>query len=311
MSGCATIAGVDALKPAEDFSRDEVRRILKIHERSLRSWEDHELVAERLRFGFNDLAILRTLKRLRESRIPPQRIKVSLVALKERIGVQEPLAELRLWPQGRQVAVDLPTGKMNALTGQLLLDFDREGPKDERVQTFAQPEPPEATRTADAESWFQRGLEIEEAEGPPDEAAAAYAQAIELNPRAAGAWVNLGTLHYRSGDLADAEDHYRRAIEITPAYALAHFNLGNVCEERGRLEDAAECYERALDLHPGYADAHYNVALVYERLGEPMRAAKHWRSYLKLDPTSPWAGIARQQLDSLVEVKRGGGETSH
>ena len=302
---------MDALKPAEDFSRDEVRRILKIHERSLRSWEDHELVAERLRFGFNDLAVLRTLKRLRESRIPPQRIKISLLALRERIGVNEPLAELRVWPQGRQVAVDLPTGKMNALTGQLLLDFDQ-GPDEEgRVQTFEAPEEPQAARTADAESWFQRGLEIEEEEGPVDEAAAAYAQALELNPQAAGAWVNLGTLHYRSGDLADAEDHYRRAIEIAPTYALAHFNLGNVCEERGRLADAAESYDRALDLHAGYADAHYNVALIYERLGEPMRAAKHWRSYLKLDPTSPWAGIARQQLDSLLDVKQGGSETSH
>lgn len=303
---------MDALKPAEDFSRDEVRRILKIHERSLRSWEDHELVAERLRFGFNDLAVLRTLKRLRESRIPPQRIKISLLALRERIGVNEPLAELRVWPQGRQVAVDLPTGKMNALTGQLLLDFDQDSDEEgRRVQTFEAPEEPQAARTADAESWFQRGLEIEEEEGPVDEAAAAYAQALELNPQAAGAWVNLGTLHYRSGDLADAEDHYRRAIEIAPTYALAHFNLGNVCEERGRLADAAESYDRALDLHAGYADAHYNVALIYERLGEPMRAAKHWRSYLKLDPTSPWAGIARQQLDSLLDVKQGGSETSH
>ena len=131
---------------------------------------------------------------------------------------------------------------------------------------------------------------------------------MDLNPEAAGAWVNLGTLHYRSGDLADAEDHYRRAIEIAPTYALAHFNLGNVCEERGRLDEAAECYGRALDLHAGYADAHYNVALIYERLGEPMRAAKHWRSYLKLDPASPWAGIARQQLDALLEVRKGGGE---
>ncbi len=28
--------------------------------------------------------------------------------------------------------------------------------------------------------------------------------------------------------------------------------------------------------------------------------------YLRLDPTSPWAGIAKQQLDSLLQVKRGG-----
>ena len=229
---------MDATKPAEDFSRDQVRRILKIHERSLRSWEDHELVAQRRRFGFADLAVLRTLKRLRESRVPPQRIKSSLAALQERIGVREPLAELRLWPEGRHVAVELPTGRMNALTGQLLLDFEGAVTgEQEPVRTLTQPQDAEPVRIADAEVWFQRGLEIEESEGPPAEAAAAYQQAIELNPNAAGAWVNLGTLHYRSGDLGDAEDFYRRAIEITPTYALAHFNLGNVCEERGRLEE--------------------------------------------------------------------------
>ncbi len=299
---------VESVRPAEEFTRGQVRRMLKIHERTLASWEDHELVAVRGKFGFADLTILRTLKRLRESRVPPQRIKNSLIALQERIGVREPLTELRLWPQGRTITVDLPSGKMDALSGQLLLDFTGDSVGDDRVRTLERPTPDDAeVRAAEAEIWFQRGLEIEETEQPAAEAAAAYKKAVELNPDAAGAWVNLGTLHYRSGDLTEAEEHYRRAITITPDYALAHFNLGNVCEERGRLEEASQSYERALELHSTYADAHYNVALVYERLKEPMRAAKHWRSYLKLDPASPWAGIARQQLDGLVEVRTGGG----
>lgn len=299
---------MEPARPTEEFTRVEVRRILKIHERTLASWEEHELVEARGRFGFADLAVLRTLKRLRESRVPPQRIKNSLMALQERVGVREPLSELRLWPQGRSIAVDLPSGSMDALTGQLLLNFS--DPEEiERVQAIEQPAAP-AARIADAEVWFQRGLEIEENGGSASDAASAYEKAIELNPDAAGAWVNLGTLHYRSGDLRQAEDRYRKAIEITPDYALAHFNLGNVCEERGRLDEAAEHYNRALELHPTYADAHYNLALVYERLKEPMRAAKHWRTYLKLDPTSPWAGIAKQQLEGLVEVTPGGGDVS-
>ena len=301
---------MEAARPTEEFTRVEVRRILKIHERTLASWEDHELVKTAGRFGFADLAVLRTLKRLRESRVPPQRIKNSLIALQERIGVLEPLSELRLWPQGRSIAVDLPSGSMDALTGQLLLKFESAPDDNDRVQAFEKPQVDIGIRAAEAEVWFQRGLEVEESDGAASEAAAAYEKAIELNPDAAGAWVNLGTLHYRSGDLREAERRYRRAIEIAPDYALAHFTLGNVCEERGRLEDAAESYERALTLHPAYADAHYNVALVYERLKEPMRAAKHWRTYLNLDPASPWAGIARQQLDGLVEVTPGGGEKS-
>ena len=40
--------------------------------------------------------------------------------------------------------------------------------------------------------------------------------------------------------------------------------------------------------------------------GVHMRAVRHWQAYLKLDPASPWAGIARRQLKSLLHVTPGG-----
>ena len=85
---------------------------------------------------------------------------------------------------------------------------------------------------------------------------------------------------------------------------LAHFNLGSVYEEQGACRTRSG-YQTALRIESGCTDAH-NLALVFERTGELMRAAKHWRAYLKLDPASPWAGIARQQLGSLLQVTPGG-----
>jgi tetratricopeptide (TPR) repeat protein len=212
---------------------------------------------------------------------------------------------LRLSAAGRFIAVDLPNVKMEAISGQLLLDF--ESSRAGRMAVVERPEAPVSGRhVEEAETWFQRGLEIEERGGSTKEAAEAYTRSLELNPRAAGAWVNLGTLRYREGDLKEAERLYRKALGITSEYALAHFNLGNVCEETGRLDEARERYEYALRLNPSYADAHYTLALVYERRREPMRAALHWRSYLKLDPMSPWAGIARRQLKGLLQVTPGG-----
>jgi tetratricopeptide (TPR) repeat protein len=55
----------------------------------------------------------------------------------------------------------------------------------------------------------------------------------------------------------------------------------------------------ALRLDANYADAHYNVALLYQSSGQLMRAVRHWKAYLKLDPSSTWAAIARQELDKL------------
>ena len=41
-----------------------------------------------------------------------------------------------------------------------------------------------------------------------------------------------------------------------------------------------------------------------------MRAVRHWQAYLKLDPGSPWAGIARRQLKSLLHITPGGASES-
>ena len=52
-------------------------------------------------------------------------------------------------------------------------------------------------------------------------------------------------------------------------------------------------------LNPTYADVHYNIALLYQASGQSLKAVHHWKSYLKLDPMSPWASIARRELERL------------
>lgn len=295
---------MEAVKATDGFSRADIRRILKINERSLRSWEKHGLLDLRGRLGFADLAALRTIKRLRDNRVPAKRIQASISALRKRTGVRRPLNDLRLNPEGRRITVQTSGAFMEAETGQFLLPFNNPGPG--RITAFEPSAQTQTARAEEAESWFQRGLEIEERGGNAAEAQEAYERSVELNPAAAGAWVNLGTLFYRAGRLEQAEERYRRAIEIAPDYSLAHFNIGNVYEELEKLDLAIEAYQAALRIDTGYADAHYNLALIYERSDRLMQSAKHWRAYLKLDPASPWAGIARQQLASLLDVKQGG-----
>ena len=290
---------------AETYTRSEVRRILKISENRLRSWERLDLCERRSEFGFADLIALKTLQKLRERRIPATRIKSSLASLSKKLaGIKRPLWDLKIVSDGKRVAVELPGGKMEALTGQMLFDFDASSLKP--VTELSNRAGAAADRTRQAEDWFRRGLELEETGSDVQEAIAAYRKAVELNPDAAGAWVNIGTLLYQQRELEEAERCYRQALEASPGYALAHFNLGNICEESERLPEAVNHYRLALRMQPEYADAHYNIALVYERAGEPMRAAKHWRSYLNLDSTSPWALIARRQLEGILEVTAGG-----
>ncbi len=142
---------------------------------------------------------------------------------------------------------------------------------------------------------FAQGVAAEE-RGKFDEAAAAYLELLQSEPKNCSAHVNLGTIYYNQGNYAKAEKHYRAAVKADPAYSLALFDLANVLDETDRVAEAIKVYKTALGLAPTYADAHYNLALAYEKIGEYRKAVPHWRTYTKLDVSGPWHKHAAYQL---------------
>jgi tetratricopeptide (TPR) repeat protein len=189
---------------------------------------------------------------------------------------------------------------MEALTGQLLFNFDTS--ELGSLKSFAPKPAYDRGSERQAESYFQKGLALEETGAPIEEAIEAYQRALELNPAAAGALVNLGTIYYRQRKYQEAEQHYVKAIEVDSNYPLAHYNLGNLYDEQGDLTRAEHHYNTALKLNPSYADAHFNLALLSERCGDFLKAVRHWKSYLRLDSTGTWANIARRQLEKLRDI---------
>ena len=283
----------------EEFSRSDVRRKLGLSERQLRAWERLGVMTAAEFYSFSDLIALKTLVKLRENRIPNKQIGRALESLRRRLPrVRQPLSELRIVSDGRTIAVKLPGEKMEAISGQMLFEFETSDLASLKTLPDRQPDRT-ALRLRDAEAWFQKGLELEEAGAPPEQAIEAYRNAVGLNPSAAGGWVNLGTIYYRQRHFQEAESCYCKALATDPTYALAEFNLGNLYDEQGRIGDAFEHYRRALAINPHYADAHFNLALLSERTGEALQAVSHWKAYLKLDSTGHWADIARRQLDQL------------
>jgi tetratricopeptide (TPR) repeat protein len=284
----------------EEFSRAEIRRKFSLSERQLRSWEKQDFIPAGESYSFSDLIAIQTLIKLREKHIQPREIGRALASLREKLeGVKQPLSELRIVSQGRKIAVHVGGQKMDAISGQILFDFEATGTSD--VKSFPPPKA-SANRLRESETWFQKGLDLEETGAPVDEAIAAYEKALEYNPSAAGALVNLGTIYYRQRKFKESEKYYQDAVAADPSYPLAHFNLGNLFDEQGRLTDAFGHYRRALGLNPNYADAHFNLALLAERTGDVLRAVHHWKAYLKLDNTGQWADIARRQLERLREA---------
>jgi DNA-binding transcriptional MerR regulator len=283
-------------EPKEEYTRADVRRQFRLTERQLRSWEKGGLLPPQEAYSFSGLIAIKTLLKLRENRIPVRSIGRALDSLRRKLeGIEHPLSELRIVSDGKKIAVHVSGQKMEALTGQILFDFDA---SDLSVKAF-----PDGKRKQnalrEAEAWFQKGLDLEETGAPVEHAVEAYLKVLELNPEAAGALVNLGTISYRQRKFADAERYYKQAVAADRTYPLAEFNLGNLYDEQNRTEEALVHYRAALELNPGYADAHFNIALLCERVGDALKAVYHWKAYLKLDSAGKWAEIARRQLERL------------
>jgi tetratricopeptide (TPR) repeat protein len=295
---------VPAVDSPSNYTREGVCRLLGIRESVLESWEEHGFVARAEKYGFRDLVALKTLRELRAKRVRVERIRLILASLRAKLkGVHDPLSELKIYTDGRRLAVQVDGQRMEPLSGQLLLDFDREEIR--RLLQFPGKRAEETIEQAlvqkqrEAAEWFEQGVELERTAAAPERIIEAYRKAIELDADAAGPHVNLGTLYFHLKRWPEAEASYRAAIALRSDYALAWFNLGNVYDELNNQGAAEECYLRVLEIDAGYADAHYNLALIHQSRGDNMQAVRCWRQYLKYDPAGYWAGIARRELSRL------------
>jgi tetratricopeptide (TPR) repeat protein len=233
-----------------------------------------------LRFSSQDLAVLRSARGLAGARIGPRRIERALSRLREQISGCDSLAEIEIAAEGRQIVVTDGSARWQPESGQILIDFE-EKPIGRLLSLSIGKDRVEAARKpTEAQSWYERGCDLEETD--PEGAKDAYARALSLDPTHADAHVNFGRLLHETGDAAGAAEHYEGALAARPEDATAAFNLGVALEDLGRDLDAIETYERVVALDPGHADAYFNLAGACERLGRPAAAIRHLKTYRAL-----------------------------
>jgi len=277
-------------------------RILRLTARQLATWERAGLVAAADSYSFFDLLQVKKVRDLCARKVRPAVIRQSLEAMQKQVaGMENPLLEAGAYTTGHRVAFRHEGRLLEPIAGQFVLDFAPDQKVVSRVGESPKVMRPELV-PSNVTELFARGIALEEDPGSQLEAISTYEKVLEMEPEHAAAHINLGTLYYNRQDYRMAEHHYRQAIEIDPRYSLAYFDLGNVLDETGRVGEAIQTYKTALQLAPTYADAHYNLALAYEKIKEPRKALVHWRAYVKLDTTGPWAVHARNQVRRILQA---------
>lgn len=234
-----------------------------------------------LRLSFRDLALLRRLRELGGSRVPPRRVRGALARLRESLPDAGALTQLSISAAGREVVVRDDACLWSPESGQCCFDFAP--PAQHRVVDFAARDSTlysvgEAALMAD--DWVRLGSDFEPDE--PTRARQAYRRALALDPTHADAHVNLGCLEHEAGQLALAEAHYRAALAARPDDAVARFDLAVALEDQGRLDEARAAYEDASIRDPRCAEVHHNLARLCERQGDRAAALRHWGALRRL-----------------------------
>ncbi|NNM83455.1 MAG: tetratricopeptide repeat protein [Burkholderiales bacterium] len=123
--------------------------------------------------------------------------------------------------------------------------------------------------------------------GDAESAAAAFLDAIELDPGNPLYWNNLGACLEALGKPAEAEQSFRQSIAICPEFRDALSNLGNLLDARGREIEASEFHCRAYVLPPHDGKPKEMLGIAYYRLGRIADAASVYRSWMEEEPENP------------------------
>lgn len=169
-------------------------------------------------------------------------------------------------------------------------------------------------------------------------AAKDLAKAVEIYPRFAGAYNNLGVTYANLGDIACEREALQKAIELNDHFALAYLNLGrmDIANQnypaaqaaldkasaldstdpialtllayaelmQGHFQQAIAASQKAHLLDAPHVLAHRFAARVFEQQGQIDRATAELEQSLKEEPSGARADSARQELGIVQTLSR-------
>lgn len=286
-------------KATDSYGTREVADLIGFSRKQVRRFAQRGIVRPargvraEYRFSFQDIALMRSARRLVDAEVPVRRVFEALDQLQRRENAPPSLSALRIAAEGSTVVVRDDHTVWEALSGQCRLPLVREGsgeggrPSAAKPREDARGNAGSGRRTAtvveintlSSDDWYNLGLDMEEVD--PSRAPEAYRRSIALDPANADAHVNLGRLYQIGGDLKRAKSHYRQALDSAPEHELACYNMGTVFDELEESDLALDYYRRAANV----PDAHYNLARIFGLRGDELSSLRHLKRYRQLGGT--------------------------
>ena len=293
---------------AGSFSVAEVSRLFGLPEHRLRYWSQTGFLpasgrrSGRLAYTFRDLIAIKVAKELLEAGLPLRRVRRSLDALRLKLPTEStPLSQLRICCEDDRVVVSDREHRFEAVSGQLLLDFDVAslGAQVENVLSLPWLEDGVQPEHRTAYEWFLYASSLDR--GQPNaraQAQAAYEHAVALDPELSAAWTNLGGLLAEAGDFVGARDMLEQALRCDPEQTEAQVNLAELALRDGDLEVAMAGFRQVLRTAPEYFEAHYGLARALLKVGGKGQAVAHLERFCRAVES-----LAADERDSSLEAR--------
>ena len=144
----------------------------------------------------------------------------------------------------------------------------------------------------------------------------AAAALVDEAPGDAEALALLGDTRWSAGQFDEAEAAYASALALQPEQARALSGVARGLDSRGRPDEALEYAQRAVSAGPGEPEFHHTLGFVLERQRRYTEAALAYAHYANLLPNkdhSDMAAWARQQVKllKLVQAAAARGRAGH
>jgi tetratricopeptide (TPR) repeat protein len=145
--------------------------------------------------------------------------------------------------------------------------------------------------------------------GVLDEATGQFKEALQIDPKHTGAWLDLGIIAMQQGHSDEAVAYFKKVVELTEGTDMevindrreqALFYLGQVAVEQRRFDEALRYLKGALLIRRDASDTYLLLAQAYKGIGATQKAIDSYGIALTFDPNY---AMAHYELGMLLKTK--------
>lgn len=137
----------------------------------------------------------------------------------------------------------------------------------------------------EAEIYYESGTDSLYA-GKPTEAMASLLAAVNLNPKFAEAWNNLGLAYVQKNQFEKAEQSWIKAIGLSKQSSDARNNLGLLYLRQKKFKEAEIEFKKVIEdlLYTKTYQTNFNLGLLYEQQGKRTQAEQQYHLAVQGEP---------------------------